>query len=78
MTPKLVSPAADRKVKSVKGTQLVDHLNVYHLRHLRLQVRCLEARKLASIVLRQVVNVLTIIIVGGKNPSVHPERSRDA
>ena len=56
MTPKLVSPAADRKVKSVKATQLVDHLDVYHLRHLRLQVRCLRARRLASTVLRQVVN----------------------
>ena len=79
MTPKLVSPAADRKVRSVKATLLVDHLDVSHLRHLRLQVRCLRARKLASIGLKQVVNVLTIIIVDGRKPSVHPERkSRDA
>ena len=56
MTPKLVSPAADRKVKSVKATQLVDHLNVYHLRHLRLLVKCLRARRLASIGLKQVAN----------------------
>ena len=53
---KLVSPAADRKVKSVRATQLVDHLNVYHLRHLRLLVKCLRARRLASIGLKQVAN----------------------
>ena len=79
MTPKLVSPAADRKVRSVKATLLVDHLDASHLRHPRLQVKCLRARKLASIGLKQVVNVLTIIIVDGRKPSVHPERkSRDA
>ena len=79
MTPKLVSPAADRKVKSVKATQLVDHLDVYHLSHLRLQVKCLKARKLASIELKQVVRGLTIITQDGRKPSVHPERkSRDA
>jgi hypothetical protein len=78
LTPKLVSPVADRKVRSVKATQLADHLDVCHLRHLRLQVRCLKARRHASIALRQVVNVSTIIIVDGEKPSVHPERSRDA
>ena len=56
MTPKLVSPVADRKVRSVKATQLADHLNVCHPKHLRLQVRCPEARRLVSIGLRQVVN----------------------
>ena len=79
MTPKLVSPAADRKVKSVKATQLVDHLDVYHLRHLRLQVKCLRAKKLDSIGLKQVVRGLIIITQDGEKPSVHPERkSRDA
>ena len=79
MTPKLVSPVADRKVRSVKATLLVDHLGVSHLRHLRLQVRCLEVRKLASIGLKQVVRGLTIITQDGRKPSVHPERkSRDA
>tara|TARA_A100001391_G_scaffold52492_1_gene32098 strand:- start:1074 stop:1304 length:231 start_codon:yes stop_codon:yes gene_type:complete len=68
LTLKLVSPAADRKVKSVKVTQLVDHLNVYHLRHLRLQVRCLGARRLASIGLKQVVKGLTITIVEEEEP----------
>ena len=56
MTPKLVSPVADRKVRSVKATQLADHLDVCHLKHLRLQVKCLRARKLASIGLKQVAN----------------------
>ena len=56
MTPKLVSPVADRKVRSVKATQLADHLDVCHLRHLRLQVKCLRARKLVSIGLKQVAN----------------------
>ena len=56
MKPKLVSPVADRKVRSVKATQLADHLDVCHLRHLRLQVKCLRARKLASIGLKQVAN----------------------
>ena len=56
MTPKLVSPVADRKVRSVKATQLADHLDVCHLRHLRLQVKCLRARTLASIGLKQVAN----------------------
>ena len=75
LTPKLVSPAADRKVKSVKGTQLVDHLNVYHLRHLRLLVRCLRARRPSSIELRQVVKGLIIITKDGRDyPSVHPDR----
>ena len=57
MTPKLVSPVADRKVRSVKATQLADHLDVCHLRHLRLQVKCLKARRLSSIEARQVVDV---------------------
>ena len=57
MTPKLVSPVADRKVRSVKATQLADHLDVCHLKHLRLQVRCLVARRPSSIELRQVVDV---------------------
>mgnify|MGYP005676660043 FL=1 len=79
MTPKLVSPVADRKVRSVKATQLADHLDVCHLRHLRLQVKCLRARKLASIGLKQVVRGLIIITRDGRKPSVHPERkSRDA
>ena len=79
MTPKLVSPVADRKVRSVKATQLADHLDVCHLRHPRLQVRCLRARKLASIGLKQVVRGLIIITQDGRKPSVHPERrSRDA
>ena len=79
MTPKLVSPVADRKVRSVKATQLADHLDVCHLRHLRLQVKCLRARKLASIGLKQVVRGLIIITQDGRKPSVHPERkSRDA
>ena len=56
MIPKLVSPVADRKVRSVKATQLADHLDVCHLRHPRLQVKCLRARKLASIGLKQVAN----------------------
>ena len=56
MTPKLVSPVADRKVRSVKATLLVDHLSVSHLRHPRLQVKCLRARKLALIGLKQVAN----------------------
>ena len=56
MTPKLVSPVADRKVRSEKATQLADHLDVCHLRHPRLQVKCLRARKLASIGLKQVAN----------------------
>ncbi len=60
MTPKLVSPVADRKVRSVKATQLADHLNVCHPKHLRLQVKCPRARKLASIEQRQVANELTI------------------
>ena len=81
MTPKLVSPVADRKVRSVKATQLADHLDVCHLKHLRLQVRCLKARRLSSIELRQVVRGLIIITRDGrKNPSVHPyaSTSRDA
>ena len=79
MTPKLVSPVADRKVRSVKATQLADHLDVCHLRHLRLQVRCLGARKPALIGLKQVVRGLIIITRDGRKPSVHPERkSRDA
>ena len=79
MTPKLVSPVADRKVRSVKATQLADHLNVCHQKHLRLQVKCLGARKLASIGLKQVVRGLIIITRDGRKPSVHPERkSRDA
>ena len=79
MTPKLVSPVADRKVRSVKATQLADHLDVCHLRHLRLQVKCLRARRLASIGLKQVVRGLIIITRDGRKPSVHPERkSRDA
>ena len=61
MTPKLVSPVADRKVRSVKATQLADHLDVCHLRHLRLQVRCLRARRPSSTELKQVVNGLIII-----------------
>ena len=80
MTPKLVSPVADRKVRSVKATQLADHLDVCHLRHLRLQVRCLKARRPSSTELRQVVRGLIIITRDGDLfPSVHPERkSRDA
>ena len=79
MTPKLVSPVADRKVRSVKATQLADHLDVCHLRHPRLQVKCLRARKLVSIGLKQVANEYAIIIADGRKPSVHPERkSRDA
>ena len=79
MTPKLVSPVADRKVRSVKATQLADHLNVSPQKHLRLQVKCLRARKLASIGLKQVVRGLIIITRDGRKPSVHPERkSRDA
>ena len=57
MILKLVSPAADRKVRSVEATLLVDHLGVSHLRHLRLQVKCLRAKKLVSIGLKQVVDV---------------------
>ena len=81
MTPKLVSPVADRKVRSVKATQLADHLNVCHPKHLRLQVKCLKARRPSSIELRQVVRGLIIITQDGrKNPSVHPyaSTSRDA
>ena len=79
MTPKLVSPVADRKVRSVKATQLADHLDVSPQKHLRLQVKCLRARKLASIGLKQVVRGLIIITQDGEKPSVHPERkSRDA
>jgi len=79
LTPKLVSPVADRKVRSVKATQLADHLNVCHPKHLRLQVKCLGARKLVSIGLKQVVRGLIIITRDGRKPSVHPERkSRDA
>ncbi len=75
MIPKLVSPVADRKVKSVKATQLADHLDVCHLKHLKLQVRCLKARRPSSIELRQVVNGLIIITKDGRNcPSVHPDR----
>ena len=75
MTPKLVSPVADRKVKSVKATQLADHLNVCHPKHLKLQVRCLKERRPSSIELRQVVNGLIIITKDGRNcPSVHPDR----
>ena len=75
MTPKLVSPVADRKVRSVKATQLADHLDVCHLRHLKLQVRCLKARRPSSIELRQVVNGLIIITKDGRDfPSVHPDR----
>ena len=75
MTPKLVSPVADRKVRSVKATLLVDHLSVSHLRHPKLQVRCLKARRLSSIELRQVVEGLIIITKDGRNyPSVHPDR----
>ena len=61
MIPKLVSPVADRKVRSVKATQLADHLDVCHLRHLRLQVRCLKARRPSSTEPRQVVEGLIII-----------------
>ena len=57
MTPKLVSPVADRKVRSVKATQLADHLDVCHLKHLRLQVKCQVAKRPSSIELRQVVDV---------------------
>ena len=57
MTPKLVSPVADRKVRSVKATQLADHLDVCHLKHLRLQVKCRAAKRLSSTELRQVVVV---------------------
>jgi hypothetical protein len=72
LTPKLVSPVADRKVRSVKATQLADHLNVCHPKHLRLQVKCLKARRPSSTELRQVVRGLTIITRDGrKNPSVH-------
>ena len=75
MTPKLVSPVADRKVRSVKATQLADHLDVCHPKHLSLQVRCLKARRLSSIELRQVVEGLIIITKDGRNcPSVHPDR----
>ena len=56
MIPKLVSPVADRKVRSEKATQLADHLDVCHLKHLRLQVKCLRARKLDLIGLKQVAN----------------------
>ena len=59
MTPKLVSPVADRKVRSVKATQLADHLNVCHPKHLRLQVRCLKARRLSLIELRRVAKEST-------------------
>ena len=79
MTPKLVSPVADRKVRSVKATQLADHLDVCHLRHPRLQVKCLRARSPSLIELRQVVDVYRTITIDGDYPSVHPERkSRDA
>ena len=75
MTPKLVSPVADRKVRSVKATQLADHLDVSPQKHLRLQVRCLKARRPSSIELRQVVNGLIIITKDGRDfPSVHPDR----
>ena len=75
MIPKLVSPVADRKVRSVKVTQLADHLDVCHLKHLRLQVRCLVPRRLSSTELRQVVKGLIIITKDGRNyPSVHPDR----
>ncbi len=75
MTPKLVSPVADRKVRSVKATQLADHLDVCHLKHLRLQVRCLMPRKQSSKELRQGVKGLIIITKDGRNcPSVHPDR----
>ena len=75
MTPKLVSPVADRKVRSVKATQLADHLDVCHLKHQRLQVRCLKAKKPSSIELRQVVEGLIIITKDGRDfPSVHPDR----
>ena len=57
MTPKLVSPVADRKVRSVKATQLADHLDVCHLKHLRLQVKCRAAKRLSSTDLKQVVDV---------------------
>jgi len=74
LIPKLVSPVADRKVRSVKATQLADHLDVCHLKHLRLQVRCLKARRPSSIELRQVVNESIIITKDGRNfPSVHPD-----
>jgi hypothetical protein len=75
LTPKLVSPVADRKVRSVKATQLADHLNVCHPKHLRPQVRCLKARRPSSIELRQVVKGLIIITKDGRDyPSVHPDR----
>jgi len=48
---------ADRKVKSVKATQLADHLDVCHLKHPRLQVKCQKARRPSSTELRQVVDV---------------------
>ena len=74
-------PVADRKVGSVKATQLADHLDVCHPKHLRLQVKCLKARRPSSTELRQVVRGLIIITQDGrKNPSVHPyaSTSRDA
>ena len=76
MIPKLVSPVADRKVRSVRATQLADHLDVCHQKHLRLQVRCLMARRPSSTELRQVVDVYTTTTNDARSnlPSVHPAR----
>ena len=49
-------PCGRQKGEKRKATLLVDHLSVSHLRHPRLQVKCLRARKLASIGLKQVAN----------------------
>ena len=57
LTPKLVSPVADRKVRSVKATQLADHLDVSPQKHPRLRVKCQAARRPSSTELRQVVDV---------------------
>ena len=57
MIPKLVSPVADRKVRSVKATQLADHLDVCHIKHLRLQVRCRVAKRPSLTEVKQVVVV---------------------
>ena len=49
-------PCGRQKGEKRKGYQLADHLNVCHPKHLRLQVRCLKARRPSLIELRQVVN----------------------
>ena len=50
-------PCGRQKGEKRKATQLADHLDVCHLKHLRLQVKCQVAKRPSSIELRQVVDV---------------------